>query len=288
MSTIPRLNGVIRALEAGKPAFVSFAKPEVEEAIALGASKFDGLVFEMEHNPWDGRELKVTLQFLLNRRQIVQSGSLAPTVTPLVRIPPNGGEMNQWVAKQALDTGVYGIVWPHISTVEQAANAVAACRYPRPKGAPRFDPPGARGDGPTTAARYWGLTQQEYYRKADVWPLDPEGEILVVLMIEDSLGVANLGAILKEVPGIGCILIGEGDLSQDLGYPRQYDHPVVREAMGEIVARCKEAGVTVGHPHVNSGNVAEVLEQGFRFVMASASRSFSALEKGLELVKGKP
>jgi 2-keto-3-deoxy-L-rhamnonate aldolase RhmA len=33
-------------------------------------------------------------------------------VTPLVRIPSNGGEMDQWQAKQALDRGVYGIITP--------------------------------------------------------------------------------------------------------------------------------------------------------------------------------
>ena len=97
----------------------------------------------------------------------------------MVRIPVNGVEMAQWQAKQALDIGCYGIVFPHISTVEEAANAVGACRYPRLKNAPLYEPAGIRGDGPTAAARYWGLTQQEYYKKADVWPLNKEGEIFV-------------------------------------------------------------------------------------------------------------
>jgi len=100
MSELPRLNGVIAAIEKGRPALVSFAKPEIEEAIALGTSKYDGLMFEMEHGPWDGRALRNTLQYLLNRRLIAQSGSIVPAVTPLVRIPPNGGEMNQWVANK--------------------------------------------------------------------------------------------------------------------------------------------------------------------------------------------
>ena len=86
--------------------------------------------------------------------------------------------MAQWQAKQALDIGCYGIVFPHISTVEEAYNAVAACRYPRLKTAPHYEPAGIRGDGPTGAVRYWGLTQQEYYQKADVWPLDPQGRDL--------------------------------------------------------------------------------------------------------------
>ena len=61
---------------------------------------YDGVVFEMEHGGYDIRTLRDCLQYLLNRRQIVETGSLAPAVTPLVRIPPNGIEMNQWIAKQ--------------------------------------------------------------------------------------------------------------------------------------------------------------------------------------------
>src|ERR1700726_4527092 len=203
MADIPRLNGVIRALESGKPAFTSFCQAERETAIAMATAKYDGIVFEMEHNPWDIRALRDSLQYMLNRGQIAKSGSLAPSVTPMVRIPPNGAEKAQFHAKQALDLGVYGIVWPHISSIEEACNAVAACRYPRLKTAPRYEPAGIRGDGPAAAVRYWGLTQPEYYSRADVWPLDPRGEILVMLMIEDTQGIAELDDILKQVPGIG-------------------------------------------------------------------------------------
>jgi len=240
-------------------------------------------VFEMEHNPWDARALRDSLQYMLNRRQIAQSGSAAPAVTPMVRIPPNGSEQNQWLAKQALDLGAYGIVWPHVSTVDQAYNAVASCRYPRLKSAPRYEPAGARGDGPTAAVRYWGLTQQEYYAKADVWPLDPAGEILVMLMIEDTVGIANLDDMLKRVPGIGVILIGEGDLSQELGHPRQYEHPEVLDAMAHIVATCKKHNVVVGHPHVDASNVERLLGQGYRFLMTAPVRSYAGLDKGRQL-----
>jgi tripartite-type tricarboxylate transporter receptor subunit TctC len=66
----------------------------------------------------------------------------------MARIPANGVEMNQFLAKQALDLGCYGIMWPHISTVEEAYNAVAACRYARLKDKPLYEPQGIRGDGP--------------------------------------------------------------------------------------------------------------------------------------------
>ena len=283
MAELPRLNGIIRALEAGQPAFTAFSPAENESAIAMSASKFDGVVFEMEHNPWDGRALRDSLQFMLNRGQIAKSGSLAPAVTPLVRIPVNGVEKGQWHAKQALDLGCYGIVWPHISNADEAYNAVAACRYPRLKSAPRYEPAGIRGDGPTGAVRYWGLTQQEYYQRADVWPLDPKGEIFVILQIEDTKGVENLDDILKKVPGIGAILIGEGDLGQELGFPRQYEHPKLLELMAHVVKTCKAHNVVVGHPHVEVGNAERIIKEGYRFLMCAPTRSYAHLDKAREL-----
>src|SRR5216684_6980311 len=192
MADIARLNGVIGALQSGKPAFTSFCQADPETAIAMATAKYDGIVYEMEHNPWDIRALRDSLQYMLNRGQIAKSGSLAPGVTPMVRIPPNGSEKAQFHAKQALDLGGYGIVWPHISTVEEAYNAVAACRYQRLAHKPLYEPAGIRGDGPMQAVRYWGISQQEYYERADVWPLAPHGEILVVLQIEDTAGIRNL------------------------------------------------------------------------------------------------
>jgi 4-hydroxy-2-oxoheptanedioate aldolase len=279
MADIPRLNSVIAALESGRPAFTTFCSADTETAMTLASTKYDGCVFEMEHNPWDSGRLRDCLQYMLDRRQILARGSAASGVTPMVRIPVNGSEKGNWHAKQALDVGCYGIVWPHISTVEEAANAVAACRYPRLKTAPRYEPPGIRGDSPKFASRFWGITQDEYYKRADVWPLDPKGEILAILQIEDAKGVENLPDILKKVPGIGVILIGEGDMSQELGHPRDYEHPSVQAAIAEVVKVCLANNVVVGHPHVDSNNAERLLEQGFRFLMAAPSRSYGALEK---------
>jgi 4-hydroxy-2-oxoheptanedioate aldolase len=200
-----------------------------------------------------------------------------------VRVPVNGAEHGQWHAKQALDLGAYGIVWPHITRVEEARNAVAACRYPRLPGADRCEPAGVRGDAPAAAARYWGLANDEYYAKADVWPLDPDGEILVVLMIEDQLGIENLPAILEQVPGIGMVLIGEGDLSQELGIPRQLEHPRMVAARAQVVGTCRDHGVVVGHPHVTESNVERVLDEGYRFLMSAPVRTYPGLELGRKL-----
>ena len=100
MADTQRLNGVIAALEQDEPAFVSFCAAEIGVAQAMNAAPYDGVVFEMEHRPYDIRALRDCLQYMLDRGQILHRGTLAPAVTPFVRIPPNGGEASQWVAKQ--------------------------------------------------------------------------------------------------------------------------------------------------------------------------------------------
>ena len=283
MSDVQRLNGVIRAWEAGKPVFSAFAKIDRQTAIEMSEAPYDGVIYEMEHNPYDVAALGDALQYMLGRKQIVSGGSLAPAVTPLARIPANGVEMNQAYAKQVLDRGVYGVIWPHVSTVDQAYNAVAACRYGRPKSAQLYEPNGARGDGPMAAARYWGLTQADYYAKADVWPLAPEGELLVGLMIESTEAISNLDEMLANVPGIGFCLIGEGDLSQELGFARQYEHPEVLDAMRQIVETCHKHKVPVGNPHTTAKNLERLLEEGYRFLMSAPQRSYGVVGKGREL-----
>lgn len=277
--SIPRLNGLIRALESGQHAFSLFAPIEVDVAIALQPSKYDGVCFEGEHQGWDIRALRDSLQFLLNRRQIALSASLAPAITPIVRVPANGVEKNQFLAKQALDLGCYGIMWPHVSTVEEAYNAVAACRYARLKDKPLYEPQGIRGDGPFQAQRYWGLEPDEYYARADVWPLAPHGELISVIQVEDTVGISNLRDMLANVPGIGAVVIGQGDLAQELGFPRQTEHPAVLEAMAEVVAVCREHDVVVGHPSVSSANAERVIAEGYRWLMCPAPRSFAVLDK---------
>ncbi len=278
-----RLNGVIGALESGNVAFAAFSPMDVRSAVELSASRYDGIVFEGEHAPWDIAALRDSLQFMLDPRRIAEAGTVAPTVTPMCRVPVNGAERGQWHAKQALDIGVYGVVWPHVSTVEEAYNAVAACRYPRLADRPLYEPRGIRGDGPARAARYWGLAQRDYYARADVWPLDPGGEILVIVQIEDLAGIENLSDILENVPGIGAVLIGEGDLGQELGHPRQYGHPALLDAIARVVDICKRHGTVVGHPHAGAANMRDLLDQGFRFLMAAPRPDYGDLEKGIAL-----
>jgi 4-hydroxy-2-oxoheptanedioate aldolase len=283
MAELPRLNGIIKALESGRPVFTCFQPAEINNAINIATSKYDGVVFEMEHQPYDLGGFRHALQYMLNRGQIVKGGTLAPQVTPLVRIPVNGIEKSQWLAKQVLDSGAFGIVWPHISSVDEAYSAISAMRYPRMKDRPDYHPAGLRGDGPHAAVRYWGVSQQEYYDRADVWPLNPKGELFAILQMEDMAGIEALDDILTKVKGIGAILIGEGDLSQELGYPRQYEHPEVLKWMKKVVDTCKKHGVPVGHPHVEAGNAERIIKEGYTFLMAAPQQTFGHLTKAHEI-----
>jgi 4-hydroxy-2-oxoheptanedioate aldolase len=101
-----------------------------------------------------------------------------------------------------------------------------------------------------------------------------------VIMCEAVKAIRNLPAMLEQVPGIGLVLIGEGDLCQDLGHPREYEHPDVEAAIRDIVEICNAAGVPAGIPHVTPANVVQRLEQGFRWLMPNPTRSNQAVEVG--------
>ena len=150
-----RYNKIIDLLEHGKPVFSTSTVPNgsLDDLTYIADADYDAVIIEMEHEGFSFTTLRASLQVLLNRKRIAEKGNLQPDVVPMVRIPPNARERNQWVIKQALDTGVYGLVLPHLNTVEDAQAA------------------GERGWGNRIASRYWGLTPQEYYDAADLWPL---------------------------------------------------------------------------------------------------------------------
>ena len=62
---------------------------------------------------------------------------------------------------------------------------------------------------------------EEYTGVADVWPLNPDGELFLMPLVESLEGVRNLAEILANVKGISAIQFGAGDLSAELGYPGQ-------------------------------------------------------------------
>jgi 4-hydroxy-2-oxoheptanedioate aldolase len=266
-----RLNRMIELWESGRPAIGVFARfRDTDGALYYGTLDADFVIFDTEHSPADFTQLRVFLQFLIDKAQLIKKGNLQPNVTPLARIPSNGGERNQWVVKQVLDAGVMGLMSPHIRNVEEARALVANSRYPQKVGATDNDPPGERGVSPANAARYWGIPVPEYFERADTWPLDPKGEVAAIAMIESAEGVRNIRAILREVKGIGAVFIGPNDLSTSLGYPGQMDHPETEKATQQVLAACKEFDVPCGIL-VNKGNIDKRLREGFKYLVAAGA-----------------
>jgi 4-hydroxy-2-oxoheptanedioate aldolase len=280
----PRLNRVIELLEKNTPplgVFVSNVSPR--GAAAISSSPLDFIIIDMEHSPLDLTRLETYLLAMTDRRRILAKGNLQPDVTPLVRLPANGRERVQYQIKQALDLGVFGVIVPHIDTPEDALAAVRAMRFPQPEGAPDAEPRGQRGVGYGWAARYWGVGA-EYPQKADLWPLDPRGELLLWCMIESRAGVENVRAIAR-TPGVGGLFIGPSDLSFSLGLPE--NHPQVEAAIQTVLAACKETGVPCGTLTAAEG-VAARLGQGFRFLAVGSDAGLSSpVQRALEIGRQK-
>ena len=269
-----RYNKIIDLLEHGKPVFSTSTVPNgsLDDLTYIADADYDAVIIEMEHEGFSFTTLRASLQVLLNRKRIAEKGNLQPDVVPMV----------QWVIKQSLDTGVYGLVLPHLSTVEDAQAAVAAARYPQVPGVQDFVPAGERGWGNRIASRYWGLTPQEYYDAADLWPLDPEGNILLMGIIEEAEGVQNIRDILRQARGIGAIWAGPGDMSVSMGLRGQASHPAVQENLLRVLAACKEFDVPCA-TGATADDVAMRLEQGFRIIMTSPVRSTPGLVEGRRL-----
>ena len=69
------------------------------------------------------------------------------------------------------------------------------------------------------------------------------------------------------------------DLGQELGIPRQYEHPELLKHMAHVVESCKKRNVIVGHPHVEAGNCERIVSEGYRFLMCAPVRSYNHLDK---------
>ena len=276
-----RYNKVIDLLEQGKPVFCSGLvwNGNLDDLIYVADADYDMVIMEMEHEGFSFNNLRTSLQFILNRKRISGSGTVQADPVPLVRIPPNSRENSQWIIKQALDTGVYGLVLPHLNTVEDAHAAVVAARYPQVPGVADFEPEGQRGWWQRIAPRYWGLTAQEYYDAADLWPLDPDGNMLLMGIVEEPEGVDNLPDILRQEKGIGAIWAGPGDMSVAMGHRGNSAHPDVQANLLRILETCQNAGV----PCATGATAEEVpmrLEQGFRIIITSPVKSNPGLTEG--------
>jgi len=236
-----RLNQIIERFEQDQP--------------ALGGQHWEYIGFE--HRPYRIEEMIRIMD------ELRPGEEPRPLLTPVIRFPWEGDEVIKSMVKQVLDQGVMGVIVPHVKTKEDTLKFVKAMRYPPQRGAKYPEPRGVRGWGPVGAAPYWRMTMGEYTGKADVWPLDPEGELLAIVMIESREAVENIDEILS-VPGLGAALVGPSDLSMSLGVGTPGPNtaaPEVEAAIEKVAAACTARKMLCG---TFGSNVEKRITQGFR------------------------
>lgn len=257
------LNRTIETLADGKPAFGIFSGDfSLANARALATSDLDFIFIDMEHTPYDVETLQTFLLGMTNKERVLEKGDLQMDVTPLVRIPMNGRENLQWLVKQVLDVGAFGIVFPYVETGAETENAISSMRYPQRRGDAAMEPAGTRGASPGIARWFWGAS--DYFDRADVWPLDPRGDLLAVIQVESKKAVDNIEEIAA-VPGVGAIFIGPSDLSISYGVPGQRDHPDVAAGMRKVLEVCKRRNIPCGLT-TGAESVERYLDEGYSFV----------------------
>jgi 2-keto-3-deoxy-L-rhamnonate aldolase RhmA len=240
-----RLNQIIEQFEQGKPSFAN----EHWQFISL------------EHSLILDTYAKTMASL------VPAKGAVRPRLTPVVRIPQSADEEFKYAVKQALDDGAFGVILPDVKTKEEVMRFVSAMRYPQQPGSKYPRPEGVRGWGPTGAREMMGgLSNLEHHYKADLWPLNPDGELLAIVMIETREAIKNINEILR-VPGLGGAIIGPADLSLALGAGNpapDVTAPAVEAATATVAKACvelKKLCGSFGSPDVNAR-----LAQGFRLV----------------------
>jgi 4-hydroxy-2-oxoheptanedioate aldolase len=277
-----RINGAIDKLARGKSlAGAIMYDFSLYAAAQFASSDLDFIIIDMEHRGLDFERLETFLLGTTNKAEIAKQGNLQVRVPPIVRIPTYGRAPNEAIVKQVLDMGAFGIMFPAIENKQQALDAVRASRYPQPKGAKYPEPSGLRGNGNMPAAWFWGLSRPEYSRRADVWPLNPQGEMLLFLQIETAEGVKNVEEILS-VPGIGVLFIGPNDLSWSMGVPQgSPEHEAaVQTVLKAAMARNIPAAITV-----TEADVVARLKQGFRIASLPSGGLEAPMDAALKLAR---
>lgn len=235
------LNPVIEKLAQGKPVFGTTVRDlSIENARSLSRADLDYVRVEMEHSPMNFDALRLFLLGMLDKAAILKQGDARMKIAPIVRLAPYGREHAHWVAKQALDQGITGIIFNQIDTPEQALSAVQSMRYPQRKGAPYREPAGMRGFSPQNALWFWGISSDEYVRHADLWPLSPQGDLLAIMLIESVEGLDNVERIAA-VPGVGGLYAGTGDLALSMGVDA--GAPELETAVQRILRACLSHGI---------------------------------------------
>ena len=231
------INNFKRALINKKPQigmWSSLSSHIVAEILAHAG--FDWVLLDTEHSP--------------NELPMVQAqlhAMTGGTATPVVR--PAWNDMV--LVKRFLDIGAQSLLLPYVQTAEEAQNAVRYTRYPQQ---------GLRGVAGATRAAGYGRTK-DYLKRA-------HEEICLLVQVETRKAMANLEAI-AETEGVDGIFIGPNDLSADLGYLGNWQHPEVWKVMEDAAKRIRKAGKAPGIL-VGEADGQRCLDMGYLFVAVGA------------------
>ena len=283
-----RVNRVIDMWLKGQPVYYAqISGGGYEKGKEMAGTKADYITYEMEHGPLDFKELREFMRGLVEAGP-TRTGHKTPPV--IVTLPISGTtdalRANAWMIQQALAAGVHGILLCNAESPEAARLMIEAARYPF---APRVDglAQGTRGNGSQGyAASIWGITPQEYMRIAEPWPMNPDGELLFGLKIENPRADANVETSVR-VPGIAFAEWGPGDHGfYLLGRPGTYQGGgETAPQMAAVRRRVLEATKAAGVKFLNACNEQNVIDQLKDGVMICTGGDSPAADKGRAYTK---
>jgi 4-hydroxy-2-oxoheptanedioate aldolase len=296
----PRLNPVIELLAAKKPVFGLYApanrrtrpggpalpadsvkSPAMLAREALGAATSD-YIFDgsMEGNFDAGLASFAPFAAAAFEAGLVESSPAKRIKAPLfVKTPGIAGDVKlaqERIIKQ-LGLGASGIVFVDVETADELKAGIAAMRFASNGG---VRPNNAHGDAP----KRWGMTDGQYHQAADVWPLNPKGELMNFAIVESKVGIANVREIAK-VPGIGVLFPGAGTLrgvysTTGADGQRVFDEKAWEAAIQQVLSACKEFNVPCGYP-AGEADIEKRMQQGFSvFVIGWGESGFKAVDIG--------
>jgi 4-hydroxy-2-oxoheptanedioate aldolase len=269
-----RVNRAIELLAAGQPVYCTTVEElSYERGLEEARTWADYLTVDLEHHPFAPAALLAFMRGLVDGGP-TRSGHRTPAV--IVTLPMDGTDehavrANAWMIKQTLATGVHGLLLCHAETPGAARAFVEAARYPFSMAVNGLGV-GRRGSGgQEPAAAIWGLSPVDYLEHADVWPLNPEGELMLGLKIENRRALDDVEASTA-VPGIAFAEWGPGDMGMAFGHKDAHDPPYPPEmtaARARVKAACDRAGVAFLEM-VRADDVIDQIARGVKIGAATA------------------
>lgn len=199
-----------------------------------------------------------------------------PLAVKVPSIDADTARASENISRQ-LNVGVSIMNFVGVDNPEELRRGIAAMRF-KSKG-------GTRSDDVGMAPAYWGMTEQQYRDKADVWPLNPNGELIAMPIIESAEGVTKVREI-AQVPGVGGLIVGAGTLrsvyrTTNAEGQRVADPAAWEAAIQQILAACKEFKLACGYPAYDN-DIEERMKQGFNvfIIQDFGERGFRAVEIG--------